>query len=527
ELESVPFRLDQFLETLATITTANARNKPLEVLFRVAEDIPPVLIGDALRLQQVLLNLLGNAIKFTQQGEVALTVESLTTDVDANAVCLSFSVSDTGIGIDPVSQQHIFDPFSQADSSTTRRFGGTGLGLAICQRLVGLMDGELRVASEPGRGSTFTFSASFERGLEVPAVALHPALPMARDGGTTSAGTPLAGLSLLLVEDNEINQMVMQSILEGAGAKVEIAGNGRVAIDRLRVASSGFDAVLMDVQMPEMDGYEATRAIRGPLGLLALPVIAMTANALPADRERARQAGMNAHVAKPINVTELFAVLSDLPSIMPQRAPEKATTGTPPLPFPVIAGIDIPTVAQRLNGNTRLFTLLLDRLVTEFSTAASQTRADLDAGHRESALQRLHTFRGVAGNLAALRVAKLTGALEIAIRAEQHDDTTNLLADLTSALDELVSAIHLHQASEKTVMAAPPETICKPDASRYEALLKALDRHDMVVLDMLPEFLPWYQGRFGSAAVKQLGRAIDRLDYSQAAQLFRARNEDL
>ncbi|CAK0748949.1 two-component system, sensor histidine kinase and response regulator [Gammaproteobacteria bacterium] len=512
ELECVPFRLGELLETLATIATTNAQDKNLKVSFHVAADIPPVLIGDALRLQQVLLNLLGNAIKFTQQGEVTLTVE-YPTAVNAGEIYLSFSVRDTGIGIDPISQQSIFDPFSQADSSTTRRFGGTGLGLAICRRLVNLMGEEITVTSKLGQGSTFTFKARFEQGPEIiPAPASRSSLP---------PEVSLAGLSLLLVEDNVINQMVVQSILAGAGATVTIAGNGREALDRLRVASTHFDAVLMDVQMPEMDGYEATRAIRNQLGLVNLPIIAMTANALPADRERAKEAGMNAHIAKPIDVAQLFAVLSDLATDGSRRMPTIAAT-EPSIPaFPVIAGIDTPLIAERLNGDVRLFAILIERLVTEFGAAAHQTRADLDNGRRDAALHRLHTLRGVASNLAVHRVTELAGALETAIKANQHDKITNQLSALASTLDELVSAIETYQAGEKPIIEEFPKKILTPAQS--EAFLEALDNRDILALDLLPKLLPWYQQHFGNEAVKELSQAVNHLKFLDAARLFRAR----
>ncbi|CAK0778778.1 two-component system, sensor histidine kinase and response regulator [Gammaproteobacteria bacterium] len=510
ELEAVPFRLDELLETLATITTTNAQNKNLNVSFHVAANIPPVLVGDALRLQQVLLNLLGNAIKFTKQGEVALTVERLA--MDTGEVCLSFTVRDTGIGIDPAVQQSIFDPFNQADTSTTRRFGGTGLGLAICQRLVDLMGGEIAVTSELSRGSTFRFTARFGQGQEIPTVVPRPTAPI---------GVPLAGLSLLLVEDNEINQMVMRSILDGAGAKVEIAGNGREALDRLRVASAHFDAVLMDVQMPEMDGYESTRAIRNQLGLSTLPIIAMTANALPADRERAREAGMNAHIAKPVDVAELFAVLSNLASVKSSERGTNSTHESPFSPFPSITGIDTPLIAQRLNGNAHIFAILLDRLVTDFGTTAHQVRTDLDNGDRNSALHRLHTLRGVAGNLAAHRVADLAGTLETAVKAQHHDDTMNLLSALASALNDLISAIKTHQANEPSTINESPQEICTPTPALFDAFLESLDNRDIQALDLLPKLLPWYQQHFGSDAVKQLSQATEHLNFFHAAQLFR------
>ncbi|CAK0743309.1 two-component system, sensor histidine kinase and response regulator [Gammaproteobacteria bacterium] len=680
DLEKVPFRLDDLMKTLATITAANARDKNIEVLFRINRNEPMALIGDALRLQQVLLNLTGNAIKFTQEGEVVLSVETLSTTADQ--IRLRFSVCDTGIGIAPNLQKIIFDPFSQGDSSTTRRFGGTGLGLAICQRLVNLMDGEITVWSEPGRGSTFSFTACFGLGPEVQTTPLlSPTLlppvrvlvvddnPVARevmatitnsfDWQTVIAGssreaitaidqamavgmpfdlilldwhmpgsgghdvvlhikerypsvvmpvilvvsafdqekvvkdsnndpavrlvltkpvtpsvlldavttvyqathtppvaksilppspsvTSLAGLSLLLVEDNEINQLVVQRILEGAGVTVEIAGNGFEALDRLTTVNARFDAVLMDIQMPGMDGYEATRAIRSQLGLTNLPIIAMTANVLPSDRERSQQAGMNAHLAKPIEVAELFTVLSRLLPTLPARTqeqppegsrpavptmevvsrvesePEGVKTDASPRSFPSIAGIDGTLAIERLNGNLHLFTALLNRLVEQFGATASLTRADLDAGNRTGALHRLHTLRGVASNLAAHQIAEQAGTLETALRNdEKQHEVENLLLTLEKTLNDLVLAIHTHHITEEEVLSVPPEKIPDHNPSGINIFLNALDRQDIAAIDLFLELGPWYRKKFGTEAARRLGQAINNLNFSQASVLFR------
>ena len=297
-LENTAFDLGRTLDNARSLFEQAAQDKGLRLVVDVGADVPLGLVGDPLRLSQVLNNLLSNAIKFTEQGEIRLEVRVLDTPNDG--VRLAFSVQDTGLGISAEQQQHLFQPFSQADASTTRKFGGTGLGLAICRRLAELMEGTLTVHSTPGTGSRFTLI-----------------LPFGRSNAASGAATPstetkprrLAGLRILLVEDNPINVLVARLSLEGEGAQVVHRGDGQQAVDFLREHASEVDAVLMDIQMPVMDGYTATQAIRTDLGLHRLPVVAMTANVLDTDRQASVEAGMDAHVGKPFDVNALVGVL--------------------------------------------------------------------------------------------------------------------------------------------------------------------------------------------------------------------------
>ncbi len=306
-----------------------ARHKGLALRCTIRPDVPDALVGDPNRLRQVLVNLVGNAVKFTEHGEVAVDVDLAVgaplaaegaTPVPSDsrpprpdAAALHFAVRDTGIGIPPERQQTIFAAFAQADGSTTRRYGGTGLGLTISTTLVELMGGRIWVESEPGRGSTFHFTSRFER-REPLLVAPPPAVaPDVR-------GRPLR---FLLAEDNAVNQKLVVRLLEKRGHGVTVVGNGREAVAAVR--GGGFDVVLMDVQMPEMDGYEATAAIRALErdGSGHLPIIAMTAHAMKGDAERCLAAGMDAYVSKPINSTVLWAAVTRL------TAPA-ATESSPP-----------------------------------------------------------------------------------------------------------------------------------------------------------------------------------------------------
>lgn len=298
-LEDTPFDLSRTVDQARNLFEEMAGSKGICFVVNVAPDVPLGLRGDALRLTQVLNNFLSNAVKFTHTGTVRLDIRR-EADAPAAGVRLTFAVQDTGIGISPSQLAQLFEPFSQADASTTRQFGGTGLGLAICRRLADLMGGSLSVHSEAGVGSRFALTLPL--GLSDTALQTTPPPPTQRQHR-------LQGLRVLLVEDNPINVMVAKLSLEGEGAHVTHRADGQQAVDHLRQHASEVDAVLMDIQMPVMDGYTATRMIRTDLGLRQLPVVAMTANVLDTDRQASVEAGMDAHVGKPFDINALVAVL--------------------------------------------------------------------------------------------------------------------------------------------------------------------------------------------------------------------------
>ena len=333
ELEAAPLRLRRILDQVTRALSVRASEKGLAFDCRVPEDVPDVLIGDEVRLRQVLLNLAGNAIKFTDRGEVSVRVrvvdrgdEGLGSGdraVEENddqaavprspvsdpqrpfaAVTLEFAVQDTGIGIPPDSLARIFKPFAQADSSTARRFGGTGLGLSISANLVAMMGGRIGAESELGRGSTFHFTVRFPLAEEPPA---------GRETTLDVTARPSRALRILLVEDNPANQKLATYMLQEAGHSIEVAWDGQQA---LRMSEDErYDVILMDVQMPGMDGLETTAAIRARQrgsGYRDVPIIALTAHAMGGDRERFLAAGMDGYLAKPIDPAELFAVLDNL-----------------------------------------------------------------------------------------------------------------------------------------------------------------------------------------------------------------------
>lgn len=296
ELEIAPFSLRETLSSVISLLEGRAGEKGLNLALRVDDGIPDILDGDALRLSQICINLCTNAIKFTEEGGVTLTVSLK--ERHGDSATLYFTVKDSGIGIGEEQLQGIFDAFSQADGSITRRFGGTGLGLAICKLLVDLMHGEIWVTSTVGKGSVFHFTAPF-------IVPKEQSLPKPLDDAPTMTTAWAKTAKILLVEDNELNQEIAVGLFELLGITPAIAGNGEEAVTLFE--NMNFDIIFMDIQMPVMDGFEATKRIRksGRPNAESVPIIAMTANAMVEDKKKSMEAGMNGHIAKPISHTEL------------------------------------------------------------------------------------------------------------------------------------------------------------------------------------------------------------------------------
>ncbi len=564
EIEQVPFELGDVMEQLADQAGLKAQEKDLEMIFALPTHLPSPMVGDPSRLRQVLLNLSNNAIKFTEQGEVVIGIKVLERARDS--VSLSFEVRDTGIGITPEQQEKLFKPFSQADSSTSRRYGGTGLGLAISQHLVRMMGGTLGVRSMPGRGSTFHFSLRFAlgqeqlldgapqallrgnrvlvvddnecarnvmlemaeklgmsafsapdgaaaieavvradarhtpydlmlldwkmpgmdgvdcakrlariplhhhapavlmltafshdevahrlagEGLAVAATLTKPVTPsslldacLRARGGPSLQGArgelradalqdsiaSLAGARILLVEDNPINQELARDLLGRAGILVTVAENGKEALEAL--SGKRFDAVLMDCQMPVMDGYAATRALREQPQWRDLPVIAMTANAMVGDREKALEAGMNDHIAKPIKVDEMFSTLA-----RHLRPSAGASNGN------VFPGIDSRLGLAGVMGNEPLYRRLLVMFRDRESGFALRFRAACDSGDMSEATRLAHDLKSTAATLGAQSVSDAAEALELACRNENLADVDIRLSALTDELAPLIEGL--------------------------------------------------------------------------------------
>jgi CheY-like chemotaxis protein len=304
-IEAIPFEVVELVKLVHEVLAPSAEARGLNLDLTVNPLSSSLVVGDPLRVRQVLTNLVANAIKFTpSQGEVELVVSQ---GLTPGSCC--FSVRDTGMGIDLAQQARLFTPFSQVDASTTRRFGGTGLGLSISRELARLMGGDLIVESAVGQGSTFHFDVPFalptpeQRGAFRSSGAATP-VPM------VDVGHSLKGLRVLLVEDNRVNQLLARKLLEKVGVVVTLAGNGLEAVEWVCELKTQFDAILMDIQMPQMDGYEATRVILGRLGAAAPPIFALTAHAMSSETARCVAAGMRLTLTKPIDVAKLYAVLA-------------------------------------------------------------------------------------------------------------------------------------------------------------------------------------------------------------------------
>jgi PAS domain S-box-containing protein len=645
-LERTGFELDAVLSSIAVLTATNAWNKGIEPVFAIAPAVPARLLGDPMRLEQVLLNLVSNAIKFTERGEVVLSIGVLDDDDGRRGgqVKLGFAVRDTGIGIAPEQQQRMFEAFSQADSSTSRKYGGTGLGLAISRRLAGLMGSELEVDSSPGQGATFRFAAWFgidaaarpepfapttpplrvlaaddnpssraalaaslaARGwqvdqagsgeaalgllraqapydlafidcampdldgasvialaaagkirmprcallaadpererlaaqaadLRVDAILAKPFTPQALEQAIAELlGEPrveaprphapmnarLAGLRVLVVEDNPLNQEVANYVLAQAGAEADFAANGRIGLSKLSEAGARYDAVLMDLQMPVMDGFEATAAIRKQG--LAVPVVAMSANVLEADRLRALEAGVDAWVAKPIDVDQLVATLARLCGRADEAAPAEAAGAAPAAPLPAgIPGIDLKAALPRFGGNIDAFTALLRRFAASQAGAPGAIRARLDEDDRTGAGQAAHRLGGVAANLGALDVARHALELEQAVRSEDAAALLLRVARLEVALRVVIDAA---QQLDGPGQVAPPSS---PAPEEHAALQHALAQFlDLLQNNNMKATAQWTLlrpalSRLAPDRIQALADAVALLRFDDAAGMVR------
>ena len=475
DLEAIPFNLDDVLGQLASVMDVQVEKKGLELRFDRQPGLPVHLVGDPLRLGQVLTNLANNANKFTETGQIVVTVQVV--EQQAGRVTLRFAVQDSGIGMTPEQMSRLFQPFSQADESTTRRFGGTGLGLAISRQLVEMMGGRIWVESEPGVGSNFLFEV--ELGLAEPMHSGEDGAPRARPGGDASAqdrrkghrprpDDPQAlariwGARVLLVEDNAINQQVATELLEQAGLVVEVARHGQEALDRL--AHDAFDVVLMDLQMPVMDGYTATAEIRKNPAWKDLPVLAMTANAMAEDRVRVQEAGMNAHIAKPVVPAELFKALlrwvphtaraaQGAPASTPSAdtLPALPTAAEPSLPA-ALPGLDVATALANVGGNRKLLRKLLADLVQDHAQDVQVLKSALAEGDMAQAQRAAHTLKGVAGTLGARGLQQAAEALDRTLR-----EAASVPSALPAAPTDLGhAAVGLHTALNQQLDAMQAE----------------------------------------------------------------------
>jgi PAS domain S-box-containing protein len=603
DMESVDFQLEDTLDNISTLVGIKTQEKGLELLFKTDPSVPTALVGDPLRLGQILINLSNNAVKFTDTGEIVVSTELV--KKDKAQIALKFSVRDSGIGMNAEQAAKLFQPFAQADSSTTRKYGGTGLGLTISKRLAEMMGGEIWVESEPGQGSTFSFTANLGLGKEKakkqykPASELRGMKVLVVDDNATSrsifqkmlesfsfevsvaasgeegiteleaadedkpfelvimdwkmpgmdgieaskriknhidlskippiilvtaygreevmqqagdlglegfllkpvnasmlfdaimqafgeavpetsrvaqkheqeaeALKHIRGAHVLLVEDNEINQQVAKEILESAGLNVTLAADGQEGVNAIK--ESNYDVVLMDIQMPVMDGLTATREIRKDNRFKELPIIAMTAHAMAGDENKSLEAGMNGHVTKPIDPGQLFSTLQkwikpgdkraqveQVEAPVKQTESDKAVPAEDELPES-LSGFDLADGLKRLQGNKKLYRKLLLSFATDYSTVANEIREVLDAEDFDQAHSLVHNLKGLAGNLAATELQAAAVNLEKLVKGVEKKTPSATVLNLK--FSELETTLNQALESAQGLGAPAEENVCK------------------------------------------------------------------
>jgi two-component system, sensor histidine kinase LadS len=489
------FQLRPLVASVRELFRPQADEKGVELALEVGDEVPAVLRGDPVRLEQVLVNLVANALKFTERGRVALavTLEAAT----PQEASLRFAVSDTGIGIGVQERARLFEPFSQADESITRRFGGTGLGLAICKQLVELMGGRIGVDSTPGEGSTFHFNVRLGR-VTTARQDTHP---------ETELALQFPGARVLVVEDNALNQRLAKELLTQLGASVALAANGVEAVEA--AGRERFDAILMDVQMPEMDGLEATRRIRAQDGGAAVPILAMTAHALAGSREECLAAGMNDFIGKPITVRGVTSMLARyLKGVAaPGAAPEQ-----PRLLPEALPGIAVARAVRRLGGNEALVRDSLREFQRDYAGMAIRLERAMAAGDLKAAGRIAHTLKGVAANLA---MSDLEAAAKT---AEQEIVQRGTLAP--ASMEAVRSTLATVADACATLGAAPEPEHPRLDRAQLAGALAELrslvERNDFGATAVLQRCERTLRESAGAVAVQALGAALASYDFTAA-----------
>jgi len=506
DIDRTAFSVEEVLREVGDLFSARLAEKGIDLFFDISPDVPAEVIGDPLRLHQVLVNLLGNAIKFTERGTihiVAIVAESTAGATGGDdRLRLRFAVRDTGIGIRPELTRHLFKPFIQGDGSITRKYGGTGLGLAICHRLVTLMGGEITASGEEGHGAAFTFTIEVAR-------ANQPAERSSQLRQKSAlAGWHFGGARVLVAEDNHYNQQVAAGFLEKLGIVVTLADNGSEAL--AMAGHADFDAIFMDLHMPVMDGLEATRRIRALPRGNRVPIIAMTAAVMAEDRERCRAAGMDAFIPKPVDPDELIRVLGNYLKASAVPLPAAAMTTIATAPLPDLPEFDLPAALRRVGGDRALLERLLSDFAQTHADFAEQLAAHLTQGDLHEAAGKLHTLKGVASNLGMTTLAETVRLMESDVRAGNTPPPDALALKIAEA----------RQAIAALATASPDGHAVELDTAAIAALIERLrpylEERELVPDDTMQALAALARTGLPGAPFARLLRQVDDFDHDGA-----------
>lgn len=507
EIEHAPLVLENIISNLLDVMRSSAKTKGIDLSISPIPELKRMLLGDPQRIGQILFNLVGNAIKFTAAGSISVCIEVV--EERSEGIELRFSVKDTGIGISQEKRQLLFNPFVQGDSTTHRTYGGTGLGLAISRMLVNLMGGQIGVNSQEGEGSEFWFTVPFAFASEAEA-RFHPSID------ETDAGTErLKGIRILVVDDSAVNLDIACKLLSMEGAVCEVASDGLAAIAQLRAQPHYFDIVLMDVQMPGLDGLEATTQIRNVLEMKHLPIVALTAGALSMQRERAFAAGMNDFITKPFELDRIVSCIRSLVSL-PAKVESTPAKICASAEFPEVAGVDVKLASRRLYGDVALFYRALNALRNEFGSSVAEIRSDIANNNFEQARRRIHKLRGHASNIAATTIATHAGNIEGILEKSNgisSSDIEPLLDSLQNALAELIADI---PADMETGSSGANDDNPVVDAELFGSLKTALADQNMDALDIFGKIRDSLLAKHGNDAVSLLQDQIETLRFREA-----------